>query len=69
MGFLDTCEENINFRQEYEKLWVDLRAALKVYKEAERTVCMDERPEIELKKAIRIYNEKLRELKKKYGIV
>ena len=69
MDFSDTCEENINFRQEYEKLGVDLRAALKVYKEAERTVCMDERLEIELKKAIRIYNEKLRELKKKYGIV
>ena len=50
----------MNFEDEYEKLWVDLRAALKV--------CMDERPEIELKKAIRIYNEKLEKLKKKYGI-
>ena len=58
----------MNFEDEYEKLWVDLRAALKVYKEAERTVCMDERSEIELKKAIRIYNEKLEKLKKKYGI-
>lgn len=57
----------MGYKEELVEIQNELRKALKVCCEAE-CIPFDETPEMELKKANRIYNKKLRDLKEKYNI-
>ena len=57
----------MGYKEELIEIQNELRKALKIYYETE-CIPFDETPEMELKKANRIYNKKLRALKEKYNI-
>lgn len=57
----------MGYKEELVEIQNELRKALKIYYETEGGP-FDDSPGLELKKANRIYNKKLRALKEKYNI-
>ena len=57
----------MGYKEELVEIQNELRKALKIYYETEGGP-FDDSPGLELKKANRIYNKKLRDLKEKYNI-
>ncbi len=57
----------MGYKEELIEIQNELRKALKIYYETEGKP-FDDSPGLELKKSIRIYNEKRRTLRKKYNM-
>ena len=57
----------MGYKGELIEIQNELRRAMKIYKETE-CIPFDDSPDLEFKKAARIYNKKLRALKEKYKI-